>query len=168
MPWQPPPDYPDRLLCNGRGPDQDFLPTEKLYFRIQPLQEDEEAVDFLEPGKIQSIPFSVNREKHSHPSDVLVLHSQDWGIGFFRVQDIPPYLESDTKIRFDFRVEHLPLEDESGNNYAHAEVKAFRNGIEISNKELGNHVKAAFRLLVSSRGKLFKKPSKPTEPPATH
>lgn len=161
MPWQPPPDYPNRLLCNGRAPDQVFSPTEKLFFRIPPLQEDEESVDFLEPGKIQSIPFSVNREKYSHPEDVIVLNSQDWGIGFFRVQDIPPYLISDTKIRFDFRVEHLPLEDEIGNNYAHAEIKAFREGIEVSNKELGSKIKAAFRLAVSNRGKVFKRPSKP-------
>jgi hypothetical protein len=161
LPWRPPAGYPQRLLCNGRAPEPDFSPTEKLFFRIPPLQQDEESFDFLEPAKIPPVPFSVNRERFSEPADVVFLHSPDWGIGFFRVQDIPPVIESESGIKFEFRVEHLPLDDETGNNYAHAEVKVYRDGVEVTNKQLGSHVKAVFRELLSKRGKLFKRPVKP-------
>jgi hypothetical protein len=160
LPWQPPPDYPERLLCNGRDPDQGFSPTEKLYFRIPPLNADAEPYTELEGDAIQSIPFSVNREKYSNPEDVIALHSIEWGIGFFRVQDIPPQLVTETGIRFDFRVVHVPLNDESGNNYAHSEVRAFRDGDEVSNRDIGSTIKAALRLVLCARGKLFKRPQK--------
>src|SRR5260370_18656319 len=57
----PPPARPARLMRNGRPIDPDFEPIEYLYFRIPPLQNEEPETDSIPPGKIQSVPVSVNR-----------------------------------------------------------------------------------------------------------
>lgn len=157
-----PPDYPARLLCNGRPADPEFLPTEELYFRIPALQAGEESTDFVPPGTIRSLPFSVNRQKHSDPHDVIIGYP-NCGIAVLRVQDVPTHLKSDTGIRFDFVVEHMPVDDEEANNYAHTEVKVFRDGKEVNNKALGNKVKAAFREMVSQKTRVLLRPTLPTE-----
>jgi hypothetical protein len=154
LPWQPPPDYPARLLCNGRPVDPDFSGTEKLYFRLPLLQLDEEQLDSLPTGKVPSLPFSVNREKYSNPNDV-VLGYPDWGIAMIRVQDIPPSLSG-----FEFRVRHLPVDDDDANNYSHAEVKAFQDGKEVDHKNIPKSVKIAFRTVLSRRAKIFKQPGR--------
>jgi len=158
-----PPDYPRRLLCNGRAIDPEFSATEQLYFRIPPLQSDEDDLgEILPPAKIRSLPFSVNRGKFSRANDVLYGHSE-FGMAMVHVQDIPKNLISETGVEFEFRVEHVPVEDNELDNYAHSEVRAFRDGQEVDHKKISNDVKLAFREIVSRRARILKNPGRLAE-----
>ncbi len=74
--------------------------------------------------------FSVNREKYSTATDVILNHP-DNGILAFRVADIPQKLLALDSRSFHFGVEHDPEEQ----NYAHSEVRArFRRASEASTR----------------------------------
>lgn len=156
-----PPDYPVRLLCSGRAIDPHFEPTEELYFRIPPLAEWEEQIDKEVPAeKIQSVPFSVNRQKYSRPNDVLFGYPPECGMAKIRVQDIPQVIVSEQlggQI-FEFRVEHVPVNDDMLDNYAHAEVRPYKDGELTHHKDMPKDVKVAFRNIVAPRAKLMKQP----------
>ena len=109
------------------------------------------------------IPFdsamSVNRSKYSEPGDVLYsLYPKyiDWGVAEFRVEDLPASLESEDESVFEWKVEHAPEEG----NYAHSEVRTYRNGIYSRGLDPPKLVKKRFRLIMSDRIKLAILPSR--------
>lgn len=98
--------------------------------------------------------WSVNRQKYSEPEDVLVPDWPDWGIAAFRVADIPLSLESASGSRFDFRVEHVPLEE----NYAHSEIRTYKNGLYVENPDPPQTIKKKFRQMLSDRSTILHRP----------
>lgn len=118
---------PDRLFRNGRFNDAGFLPEERLYFRIRKdYVFDGEKIDVTQ---IRSPDFSVNREKYSLPEDVLIdVSAPDFHIACFQVSDIPLSLEpSGGGAFYEFRAEHDPDDTLGKENYAHSEVRSFKN-----------------------------------------
>lgn len=112
-------EVPSRLQRQGRAPDPEFLPSERLFRRVPASALDD---DYPLEASIRFPDFSVNREKYSFLEDV-VLNHPGFGILVFRVADVPPRL-SDDRRTFSFRVEHVPEED----NYAHSEVRTYCDG----------------------------------------
>ena len=138
-------DVPIRLLRQGRAPDPDFLPSERLFRRAPPdaLAENrplETAITFPD--------FSVNREKYSLPGDLLVDHP-GFSILAFEVRDIPPKLGADAR-EFTFRVEHEPMEE----NYAHSEVRTYCDG-ERARKKPPKTIRAKFRLQLAAHARIL-------------
>jgi len=114
------------MYRNGRPFNPQFEPGEALYrmFRPEAVEADRLLAAF--------IPFdaamSVNRSKYSEPGDILSvlrLKYAHWGVVRFRVSDVPTRMESEAGVLFEWFVEHAPEED----NYAHSEVRTFRNRI---------------------------------------
>lgn len=129
-------EIPSRLLRQGREPDPNFLPSERLFRRSRPsaLDDDplfEAVITFPDP--------SVNREKYSLPEDV-ILGYPGFRVFTFRVQDIPRSLDEGGRA-FTFGVEHVPEDD----NYAHSEVRTYCDGERISKKP-PKTVRTKFRL----------------------
>lgn len=168
MPWQPPPDYPDRLLCNGRTPDQTFSPTEKLFFRLPPLQPDEDEYDDIPSAKLPPLPISLNRERYSRPNDVLFARP-DYGIAVLRVQDLP--VEVNVKAtggKYELRLEHDPVHDEETDNYAHTEIRVYCEGARVDSSAIDKRDRLAIKESISRVAKVYKKPSRKPPKLATH
>jgi hypothetical protein len=108
-----------RLLQQGRAPDPEFQPSERLFRRIPPSALED---DHPPEASITFPDFSVNREKYSHPEDVLIGYPE-FGILTFQVRDVPARVSIDVRV-FTFCVEHDPKED----NYAHSEVRTYCDG----------------------------------------
>jgi len=160
LPWQPPPDYPNRLLCNGRAPDQDFLPTEKLFCRLPPLQPGEDEYDDIPPAKLPPLPISVNRGKYSKDDDVL-FGRPDYGIAVLRVQDVPRQVDvRATGRKFELRIEHDPVEDEEANNYAHTEIRIYKDGALFAPQLLDKKERLAIKETISRSANVYKQPSR--------
>lgn len=85
--------------------------------------------------------MSVNRELFSEPADVLLPAHLECGVVGFEVGDVPERLESGDGRVFEFRVEHVPEED----NYAHSEVRVFHNAERLGGKP-PKLVRRVFRL----------------------
>lgn len=128
------------------APDPFFELKEKLFRRFQ-------KSDFDESGKVYplSINFrnwSVNRSKYSDPKDVLKPNWLKWGVGSFKVQDIPQNLTSPSgSNNFQFIIKHVPLDT----NYAHSEIRTYKNGQYVSDPDPPSVVKKAFRTKLSEK-----------------
>ncbi|MEB2346133.1 MAG: hypothetical protein OZ948_15500 [Deltaproteobacteria bacterium] len=112
-------------------PDRDphFDPDERLYYAVDPADIEGEGED--RSPNVSSIRFpdlSVNRGKYSSPPEVLVGPRKDWESWYFLVSEVPPTTTFVPKPRttdtYSFKVEHDPIPD----NYAHSEVRAYKNG----------------------------------------
>ena len=132
-----------------RPPDPVFDPTEYLYRRIDPkwLLEDGE----LSPAYVEFPAFSVNRAKYSVPRDILAGYPGHH-VGQFQVRDIPSPMTSSESGRgptttYSWAVEHLPECD----NYAHSEVRTYRNEEYTKSRVKSKTIKNNFRLELQAR-----------------
>ena len=135
---------PDRMFRRGRPVDDNFDLSEELYYRCQAQHVDGQ---WLLPGAIRFPNFSVNRSKYSEPGDVLIPSYQDWGIATFVVKDLPEPESTDKRTEYEWRVVHDPLED----NYAHSEVRTFKNDVYSENIKVPATIKKKFRQILSER-----------------
>ncbi|MBE7561102.1 hypothetical protein HS125_20000 [bacterium] len=137
---------PPHLLQGNRPLDPEFLPSERLFFRIKSSQLVEGQVA---PEAIRFPRFSVNREKYNRPADVLVPDWPDWGVAAFKYEDVPdkPWSAVGSPHEFTFRVEHDPLP----HNYAHSELRAYRNREHSEKIDVPKTVKKAFRQELAAR-----------------
>ncbi|HTC61594.1 MAG TPA: hypothetical protein VK709_02025 [Candidatus Saccharimonadales bacterium] len=138
-------EIPERLKINGRAADQHFDPAEKIYRRY--ARNDYEIGVVLNIG-LSSAP-SVNREKFSHPKDVLLSTTDEYeglGVLSIAVQDIPAQLLIENPSHR-FFPQHVPEE----NNYAHSEVWCNRIGQVGPHIKPSNLVKKMFRTLLGQR-----------------
>ena len=140
------PETPPRMLQGNRPLDPNFLPLERLFFRIKTSQLVEGRVG---PEAIRFPKFSVNREKYSQASDVLLPAWPDWGIAAFKYADVPdkPWNAPGSAYQFTFRVEHDPLPM----NYAHSELRAYRSEEHSAKIDVPNTIKKAFRQELAAR-----------------
>lgn len=121
------------MYRRGRAADHQFTHDENLYMRCETAH--------VERGRLKSVAGirfpdqSVNRSRYSKPWDLLVPdrafeRSQNWlflGVIKFAVGAVPETIERDGKVVCEFRVEHDPQE----NNYAHTELRVYRDGTRI-------------------------------------
>jgi hypothetical protein len=115
------------MMTRDREPDQIFADDEVLYRRFPP--------DHFDGGEIVPEAFelpdmSVNRQKYG-PAHWLLLDDDfaGWGVGAFRVEDIPPdeSLIHAGVIVYLLRPEHVPLKY----NYPHTEVRIYHEEVRI-------------------------------------
>jgi len=145
---------PDRLLRKGRPPCQHFEPDEQLFHRIQKQH-------ILDEGGVVSLGvrsrcFSVNRGRFSEPEDVLLPCHHDHGICAFTVADVPkgPCRPTPSPYTYTFDVVHEPEEE----NYAHSEVRAFRDGEYHARLHVPRLVNKRFRMLLGQRMVVVRQP----------
>jgi hypothetical protein len=136
------------LPASGQVPDPEFEASERLFRRIHP---DHFVGGVVTDAFLPFPSFSVNREKYSHPEDVLREHPH-FGIAAFAVGDIPKTLQADSGQVYEFGVEHLPLPD----NYAHSEVHSFLAGAKALPPRI---VRKRFRDLLRQRTVVLKEPT---------
>jgi len=132
----------------GLLPDPEFEASERLFRRLHP---DHFVGGVITDAFLPFPSFSVNREKYSHPQEVLREHPR-YGIAAFAVGDIPERLDADPGQIYRFGVEHVPLPD----NYAHSEVHSFRDGAKAEPPRI---VRKKFRDLLRRQTVVLKEPS---------
>jgi hypothetical protein len=153
-------DLPERLYRRGRPDDQEFEPTEELYHRCKEGSTYEDPAQpsawRLKPSALRSPDFSVNRQKYSQPEDVLLPTYQGWGVAAFAVGDVPASISSPGQVGFEFRVEHVPEEE----NYAHSEIRTYRGERRIlASSKVPDTVKSLFRQRLSERSRIIIHPA---------
>ena len=130
------------MLQKGRPIDPEFLPDELLYYRISvdgPVGSRPEGVDIRLPED------SVNRGKYSEPTDVLYPNYFHLGVAQFCVDAVPGprYFEGR---EYNLVPEHDPEKD----NYAHSEIRAYRQGERVVHTgKIPKLIKAEFRQLLA-------------------
>ena len=133
----------------GRPADPDFDQQEKLYHRFEKLQKASDGKFY--PASIRFPDFSVNRERYSKPEDVLYPNYKGLGIVSFKVEDLPePILTgegSKNETTYTFVPVHDPLEE----NYAHSEIRTFKNGHYSKNMDVSKKVKFKFRTHLANK-----------------
>ncbi len=144
-------EVPDRLLRKGRPVDPEFDRQEPLYRRLRLVDVDPEGR--VEPTSLESPDFSVNRGKYSVPGDVLVFHPR-CGIAAFVAGDVPERLLSGNAVEFEFHVEHDSLDD----NYAHSEVRTYRDQTRLAPKKSPKSVRTKFRLALAAKMRVLEVP----------
>ena len=135
----------------GRPEDPDFEPHERLFYRCLKIHVESGRVL---PAAFRSPDFSVNREKYSEPEDVLVPSYESWGVAGFEVSVIPSEMSSPGGVRYQFRVDHVPEED----NYSHSEVRAYKVGVYNRKLKVHDIVKKQFRQILSDSARVIKEP----------
>lgn len=138
-------DRPENLLCNGRHPDQDFPSSEALYRLFLPTQMVEGqfvAAAFRVPDmSVYRSRFCTDHEaKFDRPDD---------GVLQFKVSEIPLVLKSGDDKEYEIKPVHNPVgpNDIYPENYAHAEIRAFEDGVH-SESSWPRSVKKKFQLLM--------------------
>lgn len=143
-------DLPAGMYRRGRPVDPEFDPEELLYLRCL-----EEHVDDgrLLAAAIRVSNQSVNRGKYSKPHWVLLPDFSTWKIASLRVGDIPEALSGPPPVcvPYTFAVEHDPLED----NYAHSEIRAYKEGVYKSRLKLKPSVRLEFRTRLVERARII-------------
>lgn len=144
---------PKRLLIDNKQIDQEFDTFEKLYFRFNKEHFPKESL--IPTLAIRFPDFSVNREKFSYSTDVLIPNWIRYGIAYFIVKALPKNIEvSNTERIIDFKVVHDPIDknheyyshqNQGFENYAHCEVQAFEDNSHIT-KKIPESVKKQFRM----------------------
>jgi hypothetical protein len=135
------------MYRKGRPVDAEFLPSELLYYRISvtgPIGSRPDGVDIRLPED------SVNRGKYSEPGDVLFPEYFHLGVAEFPVSKIPAprsFTDQQGNTRdYELKVEHDPEEE----NYAHSEVRAFRESLRVTRTgKIPITVKSEFRQLIA-------------------
>lgn len=128
-------EIPERLKRGGRPADQEFSREERL-FRRGTIHHPLDSEGFVLPPGVPFPDLSVNREKYSEPEDVLIGYPVAVGVAAAVVGDIPGEIDG---------YELLPIHDPEEANYAHTEVRAFREGKRTQRKPPSS-VRKAFRL----------------------
>lgn len=135
------------MYQRGRPVDPVFEPSELLYYRISVkgiVGSRPEGIDIRLPED------SVNRGKYSEAEDVLYPNHFHLGIAQFLVSAIPPPRvftdqQGDTRT-YELKVEHDPHAD----NYAHSEIRAFREGLRVQRSgKIPVVLKSEFRQLIA-------------------
>jgi hypothetical protein len=152
-------DLPERLYRRGRPADQDFELTEELYYRCAGSWVEADPVQAgvwrLKSSFIRFPEFSVNRQKYSQPEDVLLPTYGDWGVAAFTVGDVPSSVTSPGQTVVDFRVVHVPEED----NFSHSEVQSFKSNQRVpTSSKIPDAVKSVFRQRLCERAKVIRQP----------
>lgn len=143
---------PKRMFRQDRPVDSEFSPTEDLYHRCLARH----VVDKrLLPEAIRFPNFSVNRSKYSEPEDVLIPQYSQWGVATFQVKDLPPQRSTDTNTTYTWQVVHDPLEE----NYAHSEVRTYKNGHYSETLDVPKTIKKEFRQVLSDKARIIKLPN---------
>jgi len=93
---------------------------------------------------------SVNRGKYSEPGDVLFPNYFHLGVAEFPVSKIPTprsFTDQQGNVKdYELKVEHDPKEE----NYAHSEVRAFRERLRVTHSgKIPITVKSEFRQLIA-------------------
>lgn len=70
------------------------------------------------------------------------------------VRDVPPRLQNEAGREFEFRVVHVPEED----NYAHSEIRTYLDGEHPPAKEVNPGVKKEFRQRLADRCRVIRMP----------
>jgi hypothetical protein len=143
---------PARMMRNGRPINNNFEPQERLFFRLPP-DIDIGPDDKPDASCIKYPDMSVNREKESEPDDVIFGFS-GWGVAAFMVADVPPPLKSEGGPEFTYKVEHVPLE----NNYAHSEVRTYKDGVHSRKVKMPETVKKRYRTLLMKGVRVLRRP----------
>lgn len=118
-----------------------------------------------QPQGIDFPAMSVNRGKYSQPEDVrLAIRKVDpnwdsWGIAEFVVGDVPFEPDDNTKsdnltYEWTWRMAHGPESE----NYAHTEIRTFRNGTFRRDVSVPKSIKKWFRLALSPKTKVIADP----------
>ncbi|MDQ2731986.1 MAG: hypothetical protein M3Y56_10030 [Armatimonadota bacterium] len=144
------PDRPDRMYRWGRPIDTVFVSDERLYRRC--------VGNEIRQGNVfaDQIPFypdmSVSRSKYSFPEDVLYPDFfAQCGVFSFGVHDIPASYSSDKDTHYEWKPEHDPQDD----NFAHTEVRTYKNGLFTRGLNIGSKVvKKYFRELLQDRSRI--------------
>jgi hypothetical protein len=150
---------PRRMYRRGRPVDPLLSPTERLFLRCQCEWVD---VDRIKPAHIHFPDQSVNREKYSYPTDVLLPdatpRSADWvlwGVVAFQVADVPADSTTSGGVSYRFTAEHDPLED----NFGHTELRVYKDGVREQNKDRINpKIKKEYRTRLALRTRLIVPP----------
>lgn len=151
---------PRRLLWRGRPIDPDSGPDELLYARWGKRHVREGRLD---ASVVRFPDQSVNRQKHSKPLDVLLPEPSDkstkkriyWGVFKFPVHAVLPSIEQDGEVICTFRVEHDPTE----HNYAHSEIRVYREGQRITKKKvISKERRKQYRLAIMDRAAIVCEP----------
>jgi len=150
-------DRPRRMRPRGREPDPTFAPSELLYMRVRRCHV--EGARLTDVSAIRFPDQSVNRSKYSKASDVLIPdpnheRSSRWihlGVLGFPVEAVPACLTTNGHVVCDLRVEHDPLE----RNYAHSEIRAYRDGTRIREKKgIGRAHRKRYRLAIMEEARV--------------
>jgi len=142
---------PERMYKDDRPIDQFFDKEELLYNRCL---SDHIRGNSLLPSAIKFPDWSVNRSKYSDPEDVLFPKFFDWGIAQFTVGDVPDSLTSPGEIIYNFKVDHDPVED----NYAHSEIRTYKEEIHKKDLDVNNTVKKKFRQILAEKTIVIRQP----------
>jgi hypothetical protein len=140
---------PDEMFRKGRPIVSLFSPEEDLYIRFNQVDGNK-----VHPMCIRYPNQSVNRGNYSDPDWVLIPKSKfwDWGYGAFKVKDVPKALISVGGARNNLTVEHDPLEE----NYAHTEIRAYKNSIRVKNPN--KSILAKFQVRLSQKIHILRLP----------
>lgn len=149
-----------RMYRNDRPIDTTFGRAEQLFFRCKLDWIDD--TQRIKPAKVHFPDQSVNREKYSRPTDVLLPDSSPrskewivWGVAVIRVCDIPPASETSAGVSYAFTAEHDPDDD----NYGHTELRVYKNGQRESNKKKINEtIKKEYRTNLALRSAVTVQP----------
>jgi hypothetical protein len=148
------------MYRNGRAVDPGFLDTEQLFFRCK-----RDAIldtDRIKPAAVHFPDQSVNREKYSRCTDVLIPdgspRSKDWlfwGVARIFVRDVPPETTSSGRVPFRFTIEHDPEED----NYSHSELRVYKNNQRERDKnKINQQVKKEYRTKLALAARVLVRP----------
>jgi hypothetical protein len=129
----------------------DFDPEEQLFRRCRQEDVDEGR---LSRSAIRFPDWSVNRSRFSEPGDALLPDWAGWGVAAFAVKDVPPSVASEGGPDVEFKVEHVPLEE----NYAHSEVRAYKLGKHSRDLGVPKTVKSRFRQILSEKSRIVIEP----------
>jgi hypothetical protein len=137
------------MLQNNREADQNFEPEEELFIRFKIIHEDK-----LIPIEIKSVNQSINRSKHGcQPEWVLLPCYKNWGYGAFKVRDIPTFMTTSAGVRYNFQVDHVPLEL----NYCHSEIHVYKDR-QLQNRINNAKTKADFKMELYEKIEIRKLP----------
>ena len=154
---------PQRLFRGDRKSDQDFRPNERLFFRC--LADCIDSEGNIKPTFVRPPNQSVNREKYSLPTDVLLpdqlQQHKDWllfGVLAATVERLPKEMTSGdhkNKVTYTFYVSHEPEED----NYSHSELTMSKNGKrEQKSSKINDEIKKKYKIDLAAELKLIVTP----------
>jgi hypothetical protein len=141
------------MYRRGRPVVPDFDADEELYRRC--LNEHADSGHLL-PAAIGFRNWSVNRQRFSEPGDVLIPDWPDWGVAAFQVSHVLPAMQLPGGPQYTFRAEHVPDED----NYAHSEIRTYKDGVPPPKPEPPQEIKKKFRQLISDGSRIVIPPKR--------
>ena len=133
--------------------DQGFESGEKLYHAVESKQVRE---DRIIPATLRVPNTSVNREKYSRPEEVCTGTRILWGVLAFTVDDSTCSILNNVGDLYLFRVEHDPCPKLDRSNYAHCEIRVYREDQEDEpRKDVPNTVKDKYRHRIKIRARVI-------------